>query len=745
MRMRRAAALFAGGFVLAAPATSNSNVIGDVIGFPIKLLLGSTIDKAQGNLDASVSKALQGADVKLRVHEDHIADLATALVDHTNDSLTARITQVTTNFKDIVNTDLRNTIDHAIGQVGGVGAALIDRLDNKATKLVDKVDDKLAQRLQQTDEILKNRSTDINKMLDDRVSQTNLAIKERVIQIDEVARGRLGDVNAIANQQRIALEGMIARIAVLVGAVVFLIFVMKALFAKYQSLEPKTVKQRGARRTAFFAVQLAPALAGPLLAAFCGLALLGALYRWLPAGALQAEADLVAQHQGALTDSVRRLEAPRARYEAAHLSYLDPQNAAHYAGLAAKAGLIRDVVVIPGLLATEASRAEFRLHVSDAERALGPRPDPDLLTLRAMDKWKTGATRQAEHEAASLAARALELAPRGFGLAPLARAYVETFLNQPFVAADAEESRDLAALDQLAAALALATPEPVDSPFASVTELSRLMRALEKESTDAYVALANANARAVLAASELANKQGKAAAAKKIASAHTDAATVTRELQARTKSANDVVAAWKRFDKALQANDRITGAVLLNVFGLNDAPLTRALWFVKNPQDTAAHGITLRQVKEPTDRIQLAPARVAWALRYGELMSPEVRAFLEAEEAKQFENWERWAIELEDSLIALEQVAAAKQADAPARWRVAVAAAALGLYVQTPSYRAPYALTVAGDVTASPLPASTGPLARKQTGTQAAAAPPPITDAPTTLEALLNVRGQRLI
>ena len=732
MRLRQTLALFAGAFVLSAPATGNTNVITDVIGFPFKLLLGSTIDKAQGNIDASVTKALDATDVKLRDHEGHISDLATALVDHTNDSLTARITQVTTNFKDILNTDLRNTVDHAIGQVGGVGAALIDRLDNKATKLIDKVDDKVQKRLHDTDEIIKNRSGDINKMLDDRVTQTNLAIKERVVQIDEVARGRLGDVNAIANQQRIALEGMIARIAVLIGGIVFLVFAMKALFKKYQALDPENVKERGARRTAFFARRLAPALAGPLLAAFCGLALMGALYRWLPSGAMQAGDELVAQHRNALADSVRRIDPARARYEAAHLSYLDPDNAAHYAGLAAKVGLIRDVILIPGLLATEASRQDFRTHLSDAERALGPRPDPDLLTLRAMEKWKTGTSRRAEHEAASLAARALELAPRGFGLAPLARAYVETFLNQPFVAENAEEGRDMTGLEELATALALAAPEPLDSPFAGVTELARLMRTLETESTQAYVALATANAQAVVAAKKAAGKHG-------------DPAAVASALAARSKSAQQVIDAWKKFDKELQENDRIVGPVLLNVFGLNDALFTRALWFVNNPRDTAAHGTTLRQVKEATQRLQLAPARVAWSLRYGELMSAPIRAVLEAEEAKQFENWERWAIEFEDALVALEEAGNAQRDDKAARWRVAVAAAALGLYVKGPSSRVPYARAVAKELKESPNPASTAPLAREANGAEAATGPPTIADAPAKLEQLLDVRGPRFI
>jgi len=744
--LRQTLAALSGAFVLSAPATGNSNVVSDILGFPVKALLGSTIDKAQGSIDASVTKALDATDLKLRDHEGRISDLATALVDHTNDSLSARITEVTTNFKGIINTDLRNTVDHAISQVGGVGAALIDRLDNKATKLIDNVDDKLQKRLADVNEILENRSNDINKMLDDRVAQANQAIKERVVQIDEVARGRLGDVNAIASQQRIALEGMLARIAVLIGGVVFLVFVMQSLLKRYEDLKLADAPQRGARRTAFLARQLAPALAGPLLAAFAGLVLIAALYRWLPAGALQAGEDLVMQHRNALTDSVNRIDPARARFEAAHLSYLDPENTAHYAGLANKVGLIRDVIVMPGLLASEASRADFRTRLSDAERALGPRPDPDLLTLRALERWKTGTTREAEHEAASLSARALLLAPRGFGLAPLARGYVETFLHQPLISKNAEEGRDTANLEELSAALALSAPEPAHSPFAGITELSRLMRSLEANSTQSYVALALANARAVVLARRSQKQKGSPKSTDPV---------LENELALRTRSANDVVSAWKTFDQQIQASSQVSGPLLLNVFGLNDALFTRALWFVNHPTDTATHGTALRALKEPAERFQLAPARVAWSLRYSELMSGPMRAVLEAEEAKQFENWERWAIEFEDALIALEMAKDAKQDENVPRWRAAVAAAALGLYVTMPlvpapsatensehTYRVPYARELAQQLDKSPEPPSKATLARDS---KAPSGPAVVVDAPSDLAELLEVRGQRLM
>jgi len=116
-------------------------------------------------------------------------------------------------------------------------------------------------------------------------------------------------------------------------------------------------------------------------------------------------------------------------------------------------------------------------------------------------------------------------------------------------------------------------------------------------------------------------------------------------------------------------------------------------------------------------------------------------------EAEQFQSWERWAIELEDALIAHAEAPLLARDEATARWRAVVAAAALGLYVEGPQYRVAYASIVAADLKASPPPAavqSTKP-ASSEKGADKSPPVPTVTDAPRTLDALLRTRGQRLI
>ncbi|MGC4091213.1 MAG: hypothetical protein QM756_25715 [Polyangiaceae bacterium] len=720
MLLRRSVATALALFVLSAPAAGGANVLEDIVGYPVKLLLGSTIDKAQSDVDASVAKALDAVDVKLKDHEGHISNLATELLDRGDHILDARILQVKTSLDD--------SVERAMSELRGSGDELIDRVADKASGLIEQVQKDVLQDLDRVDELVKNRSADINKMLEDRTNQINVAAQERIAQVDEVARARLGDVNAIATRQRLELERMLERVAVAIGAIVFLVFVLRNLWNRYTDVVEEGLTERGAWRAAAIVRRLAPALVGPVLAAGSGLVLLGALYRWLPASAEQELATEVGQHRARLAESVLLVDPPRARFEASVLSYLDGQSTARYDGLAAKATLIRDVIAMPALLASESAVEQFAERVGSAERSLGPSPDADLLTLRAMLLWKTGGTRRAEHEAASLAARALNLAPRGFGLLPLARAYVETFLNQPYIAPELGEGRDAMALDELADALALAAPEPPDSPFAGLTELSRLMRTLEAASSQGYVQMVEANAVAVWAV-----KRG-------------DKPTATAKLAERTQAAQRVVEAWHAFDRDLQAAKNVKGRLLLSVFGMNDALFTRALWFASHPNDAPARSQALLDVPV-SERVKLAPARIAWARRYAELLGGTAGKVLELEEARQFKSWERWARELEDALVAAEPAKRSGQRDDAARWRVVVAAAALGLYVEGNGAREPYAWKVAEGLSAVPQPVTPLPAPKKTDKRKAPSKdePPQVVGAPKTLAGLLEPRGQRLI
>src|SRR6185436_5259719 len=105
--------------------------------------------------------------------------------------------------------------------------------------------------LARTDDILRERSADLGRMLNDAVGRADQALAARIDQLDEVAGRRLGNVDVIASRQRIALERTIIQVAVLVGLVVFIVFVLKRLIAEHGKLveEDEMRVLTGARRT----------------------------------------------------------------------------------------------------------------------------------------------------------------------------------------------------------------------------------------------------------------------------------------------------------------------------------------------------------------------------------------------------------------------------------------------------------------------------------------------------------------
>jgi len=340
----------------------------------------------------------------------------------------------------------------------------------------------------------------------------------------------------------------------------------------------------------------------------------------------------------------------------------------------------------PTMLATEAGLNEATARIAALGRALGPTPDPDVLVMRAMVLWESGGSRRDEQKAASLCARALRLGAGragGFALAPLARAYVETFLQAPYVDPQAGLGRDVEGPRELRAVLATAVPAGADHPLAARLTLLRLMRTVDARTSTAYATMAQQHAKLV---------------------AHGDPAGTARA--ARNAAAKEVVTAWADFDRALAAAPELgRDPAVLEVFRLNDTTYTRAKWFVDHPQ--ANQGAPLlgeRPVAPPapakgkekdkdkgeppapqlTDeqlatRMSLAPPRVVWARRYRSLSAGSARQVLELQESERFARRERAAAALEQALIEAEK---ATKADREA-WQAAAAlvAARMGLYV----------------------------------------------------------------
>jgi hypothetical protein len=458
---------------------------------------------------------------------------------------------------------------------------------------------------------------------------------------------------------------------VLIGLVAFVLFVLWRLWGNYQKLtqgEPTGAdpmgqrwKARGGARTMYFVRGLGRPLLLHLGAAALATGALFVLYRWLPLGAQRQAAALAHTHETQLEASLLRFDFARVRYHASQLEYLAPDKSSEYQAVAAKGELLRHLLARPTLWASDAGIAEITTRMQTVRRLLGRRPDPDLLVIEAMVLWHRGDSRQQEWQAASLCARALRLRPRGFALAPLARAYVEIFLHAPNVPSAPQLGRDAEVLADLRTLLE--APPPADDanhPLAASLLLLRLMREVDGAAADAYAAMASAQAEVARLARDRAPAADREAARR-----------------ARTEQAGKVIEAWKRFDRALvEAPALAADPVVLSVFRLDDALYVRAKWYADHPAADAVAPV-LADLKGPArldDRLGLAPPRVVWARRYRGLLEGPARELVELQEAERFQTRERAA-------RAFEAAMSHDKGAGP----IAPAAAQLGLYVTLPS------------------------------------------------------------
>jgi hypothetical protein len=349
-------------------------------------------------------------------------------------------------------------------------------------------------------------------------------------------------------------------------------------------------------------------------------------------------------------------------------------------------------------LLTDADIGNTLERVQVLERIETGRPDPDALTVRAMILWQRGATRAQAHQAATLAARALWGNPRGFTLAPMARLLIEAYVDGPAPdsgtlrlagegAPSAAETRELESIEGLLKAKDLAPPPAPGTPFEGADVLFHLMSELQSTANDAYLTM-------VRAQSEATRTPGDKGA-----------------LDRRNQAAKDIVAAWAKFDTALQRSPALANNTLvLNVFRLNDAILTHALWFALQP-DTTTWPQKLAALTKPADtalKLAIAPARAVWARRYAGMLKGPARSLVELQEAQRFETFEALTLQFEQAYAgsgcAVAQAAGKGPCQAnslpalDAQVTAASTAAALGLYAGPPAQRTPVALAITGSL-----------------------------------------------
>ena len=661
-----------------APAIQNAESSGHRLIQDLDDRLGRQV----GNVDLVATGLVSRVD---RVAADRIAQV--------DQSLEARILQVSTRADALVN--------GAVGGLDEVSRKRIAQAGATAEKLVVRVDKVVQDALERANQILRERQEQLGAMVTDAVRQADEVIGKRIVEVDDVVGRRIGNIDVTVTKQGAGVEQALLRLAVLTGVVLFVGFLLWRLSDDLSGLAPILAEHRGQRwaQTKLLLRGVGARLGVRLAAGGAAMLVLWVLYDRLPEGPGRRLEQVVADHRGALDQSFRRMEFTQVRYHASQLEILEPKEAANHRWVVRKAELMRDVLARPTLLGTPEGVAQLTASLAAADTAAGG-PDPDLLVLKAFVLWQVGQLRSDEEAAAALCAEALQLSAREGRpagqtalLAPLARHYLQSYLHQPRFAeagAEVERLRGWQALagGQDAGAAILA-------PIRHIVTYDRLVRRLDRESSAAYVDMIRAHAAYLAGQAALGREAEPLMAARDDRLSQRQRAVVQAKRQ-RSEAAGKVVEAWRQFDQHVSAAPELVGPTLvLAVFGLNDAILTRALWFADNPDArTHAPALTgappngkaarLRAAEGVASRLRRAPPRLAWRNRYQGLLGVRMGALLDFQEAERFRDFERDVLAFE---VAATELFAGTGNDRGANPRApvvrrtaALAAARLGLY-----------------------------------------------------------------
>jgi hypothetical protein len=514
----------------------------------------------------------------------------------------------------------------------------------------------VAASLARGDELLRERAEPLAQLVDAALADADREVRARRDHLDEIEGRRLDTGDVLACQDRLALEETLLRLALLVGLVVWTVVVLRTLRREFSALAQRPwgwFRKRGEGAVRLVSTAVLRALVVAALAA----AVLRLAYAWLPMGARHEIARLVERHQQALDRDIARFDVARARFHATQLERLDPDGAPRYQAAAAKTELIRDVLTRPALMATEDGLESITHRVDDIDALLQGAPDADVLTLECLVLWRVGAGRAAEHEAASLCARALRVAPKGFALAPLARSYVRDFLHAPYFPAGTGIGRSSERPDALRTLVERAPADEKSFPLAPVIALDRLLADLDRGTTAAYLELLDAQAEVVRLPAP--------------------SAGLVPALARRHRAAQKLLELWKAFEDEVDGSPGLaTSPAALALFWLNDAIWVRARWY-SDHADLASVAPLLHEVRDPETRAALVPPRVRWARRYRRLLEGPATDLIEYQEAVRFRDFEastRWF----ERLYADDRSAGPK---APLSCATVLAAAHLGFYV----------------------------------------------------------------
>ena len=609
-----------------------------------------TASRAAGSLVADVDR-------RLTRQVDHAGGVASKLVSET-----------------------KGALDDSLDKVDHILEKRLLQVQTTAEGLVQKLDSAVDRNLHTADKILKERSAQLGTIVSDSIQQADQALEQRIGQLDEDVALRLGNVDVIATKQRLGLEETALRTGVLLGLLVFVLFVLRTLWKEFAVVQLQLAGKQGIERTLGYLRGFARPVLLQLAGAGFAVLVLYALYDRLPFGARTQASALASMHRREMTASLARFDFSRVRFHASQLEILLPERGAYYQAMSGKAALLRDLVMRPALLATDQGVGQIVERVQALERQLGDRADPDVLTMKALVLWQVGTSKRDEHAAASYCARALRLSPGGFALAPLARHYIRAFLNAPYLAQGTPYGRDSESMQDLRVLAATPMEKDAGFPLAPVIELDRLMGNLDRELTPAYLDMLNAHAEVLRLLPPPSPASPSRRHGRSIDAPLPDSPDLDRARQQRTQAAARVLAAWRQFESGIDDITGLTGkSAVLAIFRMNDASYTRAAWFVEQPQQNALAPL-LADVADLTLKTKLAPPRVGWEKQYGALIAREIHTVAELQEANRFAAFEKENRDFEQAYVAQLVTAPGPEKDTQRR-AAAVLAAKLGLYI----------------------------------------------------------------
>lgn len=667
---------------LANKLAAAGRAIGGVLGAPTGGLIEAAATPVIHSAEDSAHRLIADVDHAIASNVERTGVVISDTVAQVDRSLTARIVQIQTTADHTIDHAM-DRIDLAIGRLESDATEVLDRAEKAGHALIKQLDTAVAKDLDRVDQILATHINDLQAAVSSSIQQADDAARQRLEQADEIAGRRIGNLDVIATKQSLSLEGMLVRIAALVGLVGLIAFVAWRLFRELADAVA-TANERGTPRLKMIGWKSLTRLLPQIALAGGGAALLYFLAGELPRDSERRAGQQLKDQIVAFNAAAAAFDVTEARYRESQIEILAPPDLARYRAQLKKVALLHSLFTRPGQLRTEPGLAAVFAEVADVEAAIrasgAPDPDPDVMIAKAYVLWQVGGSRDDEYEAAGLCAAALRSATPA-RLAPLARNYIAGFLADPYPRHDLPGP----SIEEIDRAGKLAPGDGETPEFERVIKLDAMIRELDHASTAAYLDMlaAHADLRAALNHADRGPEPNAAQGARK----------------ARTAAAKRLIDAWAAFDHGLDAAPELANdAIVLTVFTLDDAVLTHArYWAEKTTANDLPPSLTDKpspRTLTPMLRARIAPLRVAWEKRYAPLLGAKAREIVSSQETARFKGFEQRAAAFEAAYVDF-LVAAHGSEPAGRMQELAIAAATraseMGLYRDIPGGRVPEA------------------------------------------------------